>query len=158
MKNKLVILALTSFSLTISPLLAWAGNDDSAQYLPMKKKMAELNLTADQQGKLLALHKEKNAEAKPLFDQMKAIRDKVKAELLKSEPSKQALDNFASQLGDLHRQLVRNMNEHLLKVKAILTPDQFSKLVNFDWMGSGPGMHPGMHHGMGGHGSDKDSE
>jgi len=118
----------------------------------------KLNLTADQQGKLLALHKEKNAEAKPLFDQMKAIRDKVKAELLKSEPSKQALDNFASQLGDLHRQLVRNMNEHLLKVKAILTPDQFSKLVNFDWMGSGPGMHPGMHHGMGGHGSDKDSE
>jgi len=154
MKNKLIVLAIAGWALTISPFMAWAGNDDSAQYLPIKKKMAELNLTADQQGKLIALDKEKNAGAKPLFDQMKAIRDKMKTELLKSEPSKPALDNFASQLGDLHKQLVRNMNENLLKVKSILTAEQFSKLVNFDWMRSGPG----MHHRMGGPGGDKDSE
>ncbi len=154
MRSNMAILAMTSWALTISPFIASAGNVDSTQYHPMKKRIAELNLTADQQEKLKAMHKEMIAAAKPLFDQMKAIRDKVKEELLKAGPSKQILDGYASRLGDLNKQMVQNMNEHLLKVKTILSPEQFSKLVNFDWMGSGPG----MHRGKGGHGAGKDNE
>jgi Spy/CpxP family protein refolding chaperone len=154
MRNKVVILALAGWALTMSPLMASAANCDSTQYPSMKKKIAELNLTADQQAKLKTVHEDRMATAKPLFEQMKTIRDKLKTELLKTEPSKQVLDGYASQLGDLHRQLVQNMNEHLLRVKAILTTEQFSKMVNFDWMHSGPG----THRGRGDHGSDRESE
>jgi Spy/CpxP family protein refolding chaperone len=157
MINKAAILAITSWALTISPFIASAGNGDSTQYHTMKKKFAELNLTADQKEKLKALHKEGIAAAKPLFDQMRAVREKAKAELLKASPSKQVLDDYASQLGDLHKQLVQNLHVQALTAKTILTPEQFSKMMNFQWMGPEPGM-AGIHRGKGNHRWDKDSE
>jgi hypothetical protein len=88
---------------------------------------------------------------------MKAVREKAKAELLKASPSKQVLDDYASQLGDLHKQLVQNLHLQALKAKTILTPEQFSKMVNFQWMGPEQGM-TGMHRGKGNYRWDKDSE
>jgi Spy/CpxP family protein refolding chaperone len=157
MISKTAVLAMTSWALTMSPFIASAENGDSTHNHPMKNKFAELNLTADQKEKLKALHKEGMAAAKPLFDQMKAVREKAKAELLKASPSKQVLDDYASQLGDLHKQLVQNLHLQALKAKTILTPEQFSKMVNFQWMGPEQGM-TGMHRGKGNYRWDKDSE
>jgi Spy/CpxP family protein refolding chaperone len=157
MKSRIFFFALIGVALTMTPSLALAGSCDSTHAGPMKKKFAELNLTTDQKDKLKALHKEGMETAKPLFDQMKAIREKVKAELLKSEPSKPVLDQYAAQLGDLNRQLIQNMHTQALKAKTILTPEQFSKMVNFEWVGPGPGM-PGMHKGKDDHERDRDKE
>jgi hypothetical protein len=54
---------------------------------------------------------------------------------------------LAVNLGDLHKQMALMRNEHLLQFKAILTPEQFSKLVNSDCMGGGGmmGKHGHMH-------------
>ncbi len=59
MRSKIAILAMTSWALTMSPFIVSAGNVDLTQYHPMKKKIAELNLTADQQEKLKVVHKER---------------------------------------------------------------------------------------------------
>jgi len=91
---------------------------------------ADLNLTADQKTKLKELHKTHKESHKQVFDQMKALRDQTKAELLKAEPSKVVLDQLAAQMGDLHKQLAAKRAGHLLQVKAILTPEQFSKLLS----------------------------
>jgi Spy/CpxP family protein refolding chaperone len=133
--------------------------DDSLHGKQHEKFFAELKLTPDQKTKLQALHKQMRETAKPFFDQMKGIMEKSKAELLKPQPSKQVLYGYAAQLADLHKQMAEKRADHLLQVKAILTPEQFSKLLSHE-----PPMGPeGFRHGDGKgkgphHGKDKGGE
>jgi Spy/CpxP family protein refolding chaperone len=104
---------------------------------PFRKMINDLNLTQDQQAKLRALHKQMREEGKTVFEQMKKIREKVREELLKDKPSKPALDDYAGQLAGLHKRIIQNRHQHLLKAKAILTPEQFTKFVNHEWRSPG---------------------
>ena len=165
MKNRIVVLGLLAGSLVLSPLAVFAQPDTAHMGKCREKMMTDLKLNADQKAKIKELHKQHRESLKPFFEKMKATREQVKAELLKPQPSKQALDGFATKLGDLHKQMAQMRNDHLLQFKAILTPEQFSKLVNHDCMG-GKGMKgccPGMgmmkdsskHHGGPGKGMEK---
>jgi Spy/CpxP family protein refolding chaperone len=144
MKNRIVILGLLAGSLALSPLAAAAQPDSTHMAKCRDKMMTDLKLNADQKAKIKELHKQHRESMKPFFEKMKGIREQIRTELLKPQPSKQALDGFAAKLGDLHKQMAQKRNDHLLQFKAILTPDQFSKLVNNDCMG-GKGMRG--HHG-----------
>jgi Spy/CpxP family protein refolding chaperone len=121
----------------LSPLTISAMPDSAMMGKHHEKMMQELKLTADQNTKLKELHKQHRDAMKPFFEKMKGIRDKVKTELLKPQPSNQILDGYAVELGDLHKQMAQKRNEHLLQIKAILSADQFSKLVNRECMGPG---------------------
>jgi len=115
----------------------------------------DLKLTPDQQAKLQTQHKEMREQGKVIFEQMKKIREKVKTELLKDKPSPAALDDYASQLAGLHKQLIQKRHEHLLQAKKVLTPEQFSKLVNHEWKMPGPeGGRPFPGKGRGKHGQE----
>jgi Spy/CpxP family protein refolding chaperone len=117
-----------------------------------QKMMADLKLTADQKTKIQALHKDFETSAKALAEQMKGIDEKVKAELLKDQPSKQVLDGYATQLADIQKLLLQKKYDHVLQVKTILTKEQFSKHISHEWMGCA-GMCQVM--GEGGHGNEK---
>ena len=161
MKNKTMVFGLLAGSLIMSPLAVFAQPDTAHMAKCQDKMMADLKLNADQKEKIKGLHKQHRESMKPFHEKMKATREQVKAELLKPQPSKQALDGFAANLGDLHKQMAQMRNDHLLQFKAILTPEQFTKLVDRGCMG-GKGMKgccPGMgmmndscrkfHHGPG---------
>jgi Spy/CpxP family protein refolding chaperone len=136
MKNRTLVLGLLAAgSLMLSPLVVSAQPDGPGKGKNHEKMMAELKLTAEQNEQLKGLHQQHRQDMKPFQEKMKGIRDKVKAELLKPAPSKPALDGYAAELGDLHKQMALKRNEHLLQMKAILTAEQFAKLVNKDWMG-----------------------
>jgi Spy/CpxP family protein refolding chaperone len=139
MKSKAMTIALLAGSLAMSPVALSAQPSDSAKAKHMEKMFADLNLTQDQKTKLKALHEQQKDQHKQVFDQMKALREKTKAELLKPQPSKQVLDGYAAQFGDLHKQLAQKRTEHLLQVKAILTPEQFTKLLSHEPKGPGFG-------------------
>lgn len=151
MKQRVIALAACAASLALAPLSVSARPGDSMMEKHHQKMIEELKLNADQKEKLKALHQEMRDKGKALFEKMKAIREKVKAELLKDKPSQQALDEFAAQLADLHKQLIQQRHAHLLQAKAILTKEQFSKLLSRDWapppdrmrgkMGRGPHEH-----------------
>ena len=161
MLSKSALLAAIVLAFTMLAVAAWARTGDSTEGRPMMgKHFAELNLTSDQKDKLKELRKQWMESAEPVFEQMKAVREKAKAELLKKEPSQQALDDCAAQMGDLHKQLSQKFQAHMLKAKAVLSAEQFEKLMNFDWMGPGPGMEGGWkHHGEKGKPtSDKDGK
>ena len=148
MRNKFALLTIMSCVLAASPLFASEQSCNASatkQERPRQNMFKQLNLTPDQKDKLKALRKELMESSKPIFEQMKAMREKVKAELLKNEPAQSSLDDYAAQLADLEKQMGMKWNSHLLKIKAILSPEQFSKLVNSDWA-RGPGM-GGMHRG-----------
>jgi Spy/CpxP family protein refolding chaperone len=136
----------------VLPPMVSAQPNDTMMQKPFQKMIHDLKLTPDQQAKLQAQHRQMREEGKLIFAQMKGIRDKEKMELLKDKPSKAALDDYATQLAELHKQLIQKRHEHLLQAKAILTPEQFSKLVNHESRGPGPdGDWPHKNKG-GGHG------
>ena len=136
MKNRTVVLGLLAAgSLMLSPLVVSAQPDGPGNGKHHDKMMADLKLTAEQKEQLKGLHQQHRQDMKPFFEKMKGIRGKVKAELLKPTPSKPALDGYAAELGNLHKQMALKRNEHLLQMKAVLTADQFAKLVNKDWVG-----------------------
>jgi Spy/CpxP family protein refolding chaperone len=148
MKTKIKLLGLIAGSLIAFPFSIAAKPDSAMMEKHHEKMMADLKLSADQKAKLKDQRSKHMESMKPFREKMKGIRERIKAELLKPQPSKQALDGFAVELGDLHKQMAQMRNDHLLQLKSILTPEQFSKLVNRDWR-DGPGMRGGPHRWMG---------
>lgn len=103
---------------------------------------SDMKLTAEQQEKLKALHGEMQTTRKAHKDEVMAIRKKIADELLKDAPSTASLDNFSKELGALHAKMTQERYAHLLKVKQILTAEQFKTMLSRE-DGSGPG---GCHH------------
>lgn len=146
MKNAAIVSGLFAGMLAFGPAVAANPPDCPRMEKHHEKMMTDLKLNADQKTKLQEFRKQHREEMKPFHETMKSIRDKVKAELLKPQPSKQVLDGLAADLGEQHKKMALMRNDHLLQVKAVLTPEQFSKLVSRDWM-AGPGIKGCPHKG-----------
>ena len=115
-----------------------AGPDSCWKGTGKYRMFDDLKLTDEQQTKLKALHDEMMTTRKKHGEAVKAVRDKMKTELLKQAPSQKALNGYAGELGKLHEKMTTERTAHLLNVKKILTPEQFSKLVEKeDRMGHG---------------------
>jgi Spy/CpxP family protein refolding chaperone len=98
----------------------------------------DMNLTAEQQEKLKALHGEMQGTRKAHKDEIMTVRKKIADELLKDAPSTASLDSFAQELGALHAKMTKERYAHLLKVKQILTAEQFKTMLSREEAG-GPG-------------------
>lgn len=159
MKNTIISITLGALFAFIIPTGAATQPNDSATMNHHQKMMADPTLSADQKTKIQALHKDMEEKGKPLFDQMKSISDKVKVELLKDQPSKPVLDEYATQIADIQKQLLQKRYDHVLRVKAILTKEQFITHLNHEWMGPQCAeKYKGMHGGHGCPMSDKKGE
>jgi len=90
----------------------------------------QLKLTDDQKAKLKDLYKDMKQIRTDYAEKAKALREKAKTELLKSNPSKAVLYGYAKELGDLDRVLAEKRADHFLKAKTIFTADQFTKIVD----------------------------
>lgn len=106
---------------------------------PHHRMWNDLKLTEDQKGKLKTLHEEMMSVRDKHFETVKVVRIKIKNELLKDTPSRTVLYGYAGKLGELHKQMSKERGDHLLKVKAIFTPEQFSKMIDKDLNENGPG-------------------
>jgi Spy/CpxP family protein refolding chaperone len=136
------------------PASVLAEGKQKGKIHPMKEMWAQLGLTPEQETKLKELHKQTAPARREQFKKIEELRGKIKTELLKDKPSKKVLDDYATQMGNLHKQMNLSSIDHLLKVKAILTPEQFKKFTEKGPMG-GPGAHMRGHRGEGTHGSMK---
>ncbi len=114
---------------------------------------SDMKLTADQQEKLKALHAEMMETRKAHKDEVMAVRKKIADELLKDAPSTQVLDNYSQELGALHTKITQERYAHLLKVKQILTADQFKMMLSREDVGGPGGCHGKMGPGKGGCGN-----
>jgi len=157
MTKKIVTLGFLAGALMLAPFTVSAQPGDTGMQRPFQKMIIDLKLTPDQQAKLKAQHKQMREDGKVIFEQMKGIREKVKSELLKDKSSKSVLDDYATQLAGLQMQLIQKRHEHLLQAKAVLTPEQFTKLVNHEWQGP-EGDRPHMGKGKHGQGMDGDPD
>jgi Spy/CpxP family protein refolding chaperone len=127
-----------------------AARHMSMQDSSHQKIWAELNLTADQKVKLKTMREDAQQSRTAIFDKMKDLRDKSKQELLKEKPSKDVLYGYAKQLAEEQKILAEHMADHMLKLKSILTKEQFEKVLSKDFF-----MGMQKEHGGNGSGSDK---
>lgn len=145
MRISTIIISVFTVSLLVSPV--WSQMGQHARW------MSDLGLTQEQQSKLLKIHNEKRESSVKHRDSIASVRLKIKNELVQPNPSKQNLDAYAVALGKLHSEQIQNNTEQMLKIKEILTPEQFSKMVDKGWKGQGKGMH-GRYKGKRGPGAD----
>ena len=68
------------------------------------------------------------------FGEVKKVRNKIKEELLKEKPSQGTLNGYAKEAGKLHGKLSEKRMAHFLKVKEVLTKEQFEKLLSNEFL------------------------
>ena len=126
--------------LTLLPAFAFSQKASSPPDR-QHRMWADLELNEEQKEKLKTLHVETKTERKSHFEALRDLRTKIKDELLKEQPSQSVLDDYAQKMGALHQEMARKQNQHMLKLKEVLTAEQFSKIVSKEWKG---GKHAGM--------------
>jgi len=91
----------------------------------------ELGITSEQAGQLEAQKKEHRESMKGLFDEIKAKRQALGAELQKQELDLPAVQKVHNELKALNARKEDSRLEGILAARKILTPEQFSKMTKF---------------------------
>jgi Spy/CpxP family protein refolding chaperone len=140
MINRIAVFSLfIAFFCSFSAMAA-PDSANAVQKEKVKKIFDDLGLNTDQKAKLKDLRAEMQTMRKDHNEKMKTLREKIKDEILKDFPSKSALNGFAKDIGNLRAIMAQKEYEHLLKVKLLLTPEQFKKLLSKElWQGMGDG-------------------
>ena len=99
----------------------------------------ELNLTPEQDKLLTEVKSSHRAEMESLVQALKTRRQELKAALGKAGVTRQQIEPIASQIKALQAQMVDRRIDGILRIKQILTPEQFQKLQNAreEWRKSG---------------------
>lgn len=109
-----------------------AGESDVSGAFMMGPKMvlsmaSELNLTAEQMGKL-----KKISDEIPVKDSImvasKADRDSLKAEMKKDAPDENKLNAVIDKINNSHKTAMKSRTKAVLAVRAVLTKEQLEKL------------------------------
>jgi Spy/CpxP family protein refolding chaperone len=141
MMGRSMAVAAVVLGLALSPVLAGEGPCSGKGKGEGMHGWAKMGLTDQQKTDLKGLREEAKGLHKTTFEKTKAVRDKIKAEMLKTSPDQNVLNGYADELGQIEKEVNRQRFAHLLKVKAILTPEQFQKLLDMGPpMEGGPGM------------------
>ncbi len=129
MKKSGMIKALCACTMLLVPVVSHAQTE--GKVCDKNYQMcSELGLTEEQKVKLKELHQEIKALRTENFKNARSIRMKIRDELIKESPSASQLDLYAAELGEVHKLISKQHNDHLLKVKVVLSAEQFSKIVN----------------------------
>jgi Spy/CpxP family protein refolding chaperone len=121
------VLAGTAGVVYVSPNMDTVSKKGKIIWQKMTEK---LGLTTDQQAKFKDLNTDMHKQTKDSWAKIKTIREKVKNELLAPNPSQEVLYRYEKEINDLKGAMAERRIEHLLKVKEVLTPDQFKTLLS----------------------------
>ncbi len=132
--------------LAVPPVFSAQDSASISRDSTRHKMWTQLGLSEDQKAKLKDMRKDMREFRKQNFEKMKVLLDKSKDELLKQSPSKTALYGYAKEIGDLHREMSQKMADHMLKIKSVLSKDQFVKLLSNEFMPPMGGPRRGLEH------------
>ena len=133
MKTKM-FLCVVLLAVALFPCSGFADGKKGTREHPGKKMFAELGVTSEQEAQLKEIHAAAAPAKKLRQQQLEVVRQKIKVELQKEKPSRSALNKYAAEAGNLHKQMNLASIDRLLKIKAVLTPEQFNKLSERGFM------------------------
>jgi Spy/CpxP family protein refolding chaperone len=131
---------------------AWAEADGGpGPQMRLERLAAFLDLTDAQVAAIEAIHEQARADGVELRKELARLRNQKQGEMLKDEPSRDALVEITREMGDVRTRLQVNRLETRLAVRAELTDEQRDQLLASGRHG-GPGGGRGGHGLRGGHG------
>lgn len=121
------VLTTLCVSTLLSSGVAFAGQGHGK---PDPERMCErLGCTAAQKTQIKAIHDASAPQVQASRDSMKALRDQQRAEWQKPAPSASVLDRLDAQLDAQHDQIGDLRRADMLKIHALLTPEQRTKFT-----------------------------
>jgi Spy/CpxP family protein refolding chaperone len=90
----------------------------------------ELNLTAEQEAKFKEINSRHAPARRESAQRIEELREKINQEILRDKPSKSMLIQYAGTIGEIQKKMSLASVNHLLDVKAVLTPEQFKAFVS----------------------------
>ncbi|MDZ7696284.1 MAG: Spy/CpxP family protein refolding chaperone [Deltaproteobacteria bacterium] len=141
--KKLIVLALVvgmmfTGSLALAGSRGW-GHGMSPGYCWSNAGASNLNLTEEQSGKLQTLREDYVKEITPLQNQMISLRAEMRLLWNAAGPEAEKILAKQRELSGIQAQLDEKAAQYRLDCRAMLTPEQQSKMTSF-----GPGMGRGM--------------
>lgn len=133
MKTKVAIVMLMLVMFSAQSLAAWGRGAKPNRQNIMTVLAKKLDLTQDQIDKFRAGEQEQKKAMEAGRQKIKELGDKLKNELAKDSPDKNKVHDLISQIGAQTTQLQVVRTDSLLKLKALLTPEQkekFRKLLD----------------------------
>ncbi len=91
----------------------------------------ELGLSPEQKTQMEAIRTEFEGKQKAARTELKTKKDALKNLLDSEKPDRAKVDTLAAEINTLEGATMRTHIDHLFKVRAILTPEQFKKLEEF---------------------------
>ena len=88
-----------------------------------------LDLSDSQIASLDSLRGEQFNDNKDNRDKIKRLRKEIYLEVSKAKPNNSLIEKKAGEIGEIHKALTVKMANHILDIKKILTPEQFSKFL-----------------------------
>lgn len=128
MKNKLLILALClSVGLNLGIL---AGIIYHRRQFPPRPFYFALSLSSAQKEKMKDLEITHRQKVEPLHQQIRSKREELVDLLRESKPATEKIEQKIAEISSLECELEKSMTEHLLEMRALLTPEQQQKLFS----------------------------
>jgi periplasmic protein CpxP/Spy len=94
-----------------------------------EKMFQQLNLSVDQQAQIKSIMEQSKTSNQGLRQQVKAARDQLKTLMVSSDASDDAIRQAHQQVQTLGQQMGDQRFDSMLKVRAVLTPEQRTKLA-----------------------------
>jgi len=95
----------------------------------------KLGLTDDQLAKIKNFDVGMDIQEKDAWGKIKTIYQKEKEALLSQNPSQPAVYGYSKEISDLQSELAEKKLEYFLKIKEVLKPNQFKKLLHLEMEG-----------------------
>ncbi len=120
-------LVLTGVSFAAAPFQKERGMSHECREKEMSKA---LNLTAQQEQQIRELQKSNFERAKQLRDELRDKRNALGEELNKQSSDMNKVKALAADIKDIEGRLIDQRVESVIKMKEILTPEQYQKFQN----------------------------
>lgn len=121
-----LILVTTGAGLAMARGHAGPGPGPEAR---LERMAARLDLSAEQQEAIKALHENNRARSLPLRKEMMRLENELKGEMLKDSPSEKAILSLNEKMGQIKTELKANRLKTRLAVREQLTPEQRDKML-----------------------------
>ncbi|MBP9853763.1 MAG: periplasmic heavy metal sensor [Candidatus Omnitrophica bacterium] len=142
-KQCMCLMLIGAIFLTVSPMVfaenTADGNEDVSQerHEKFKAKMEErinkmheeLGLSEEQKKELNSHREQQSKDREEFFNQMRAKRKELAQELQKPELNMERVNAIHSEIKDMMNKKADQKLAHILNVRKVLTPEQFSKFM-----------------------------
>ena len=131
-----MFLCLVLLAVALAPVSGSADDRRGQREHPGRRLWEELNLTPEQETRFREINSRHAPVRRDNARMIENLREKINQELLRDKPSRSTLIQYAGQMGELQKKMNLASIDHLLNVKAVLTPEQFKKFTDRVPMGS----------------------